>query len=281
MFGGRLAASAGRRPATRGSGRVAAGLVVCLAIAGCANGDLSGLQTVAADGGAVAAPSDPASAYGASQPKPQPFNPFRDPHDTAVGGREVIEHPTLADVTKTGSLPEMSLGRADAPVTVVKYASLTCPHCRRFQADVFPKLKRNYIDTGKVRFIIREFPIGRSSGNATIALRCAPPAKYFELYDKFLAQQGRWVSQEVRIDNIHAVARQVGLSRAAFDACLENQTLLDGLKWVKDRGRTLGIIGTPNFFIQNKLVKKVLDYGGLVALIDAELERQKTVAAAN
>ena len=208
-----------------------------------------------------------------------PFNPFRDGSLNDYGGRKVIAKPTLDDVLKVGMLEEMALGRKDAPVTVVKYASLTCPHCRRFQTKVFPTFKREYIDTGKVRFIIREFPIGRASGNATIALRCVAVSKYFKLYNFFLLQQTRWVSQEVRLNKIHAVAAQVGLSRSQFDACLKNQDLIQGLKWVKDRGRTLGIIGTPNFFIQNKLVKKVLDIDDLRSLVDAELGTRKTVVA--
>jgi len=197
----------------------------------------------------------------------EPFNPFGD-QSSKTGGRKVITNPSLAEVMETGPLPEMSMGLAQAPVTIIKYASLTCPYCRQFQRTVFPQLKRDYIDTGKVRFIIREFPIGRSSGNATIALRCAPPDKYFELYGKFLEQQSAWVSQEVRLDAIHNVAAQAGLSRADFDACRENQAMIGGLEWIKDRGRTLGVIGTPNFFIQGQLVKKVLTYDELKAMID-------------
>ncbi len=252
--------------------------VVAAGLSGCAGEQL--LATSAIEGNGAGGNS--ASAYAvASAHKNKPFNPFEDPHATDIGKRQVLTNPSFEDVMKVGALPEMSMGRADAPVTVIKYASLTCPYCKKFQATVFPKFKRNYIDTGKVRFIIREFPIGRSSGNATIALRCAPADKYFKLYGKFLAQQGKWVSQEVRLDNIYQVASQVGLSRAQFDACLKNQDLINGLAWVKDRGRTLGVIGTPNFYIQNKLVKKVLDYDGLVALVEAELSARKTMAVAN
>jgi protein-disulfide isomerase len=252
-------------------------IVWALAVAGCSSDQLLQANSLTVE----PAKATGSSAYAVADKKAEapPFNPFRDASSNDYGRREVIAKPTLDEVLKVGTLPEMALGRKDAPVTVVKYASLTCPHCRRFQMKVFPVFKREYIDTGKVRFITREFPIGRSSGNATIALRCVSASKYFKLYDLFLRQQARWVSQEVRLDKIHAVAAQVGLSRSQFDACLKNQDLIQGLKWVKDRGRTLGIIGTPNFFIQNKLVKKVLDIDDLRGLVDAELGARKTVVA--
>jgi len=139
---------------------------------------------------------------------------------------------------------------------------------------VFPSFKKEYVDTGKVRFILREFPIGHQSGQATVALRCAAPDKYFTLYEKLMAQQASWVSQEVRLEPIYAVAKQVGMSRADFDACMANQSMIQGLKWVKDRGRTLGVIGTPNFFIDGKLVKKVLTLPELRQMLDDALARK-------
>ncbi len=209
------------------------------------------------------------------------FNPFEMPGGGPPPSRDVIVNPTLSEVLKTGALPERSLGQATAPVTLVKYASMTCPYCRKFQAEVFPELKRTYIDTGKVRFILREFPIGKQSGLATIALRCAPADKHFALYDKLMAQQPSWVSQEVRPDPIFKVAAQVGVTRAQFDACRNDAKLAQDLAWVKDRGRTLGIIGTPNFFLNGRLIKTTLDWPGLKAQIDAELAgRPATTAAA-
>lgn len=211
---------------------------------------------------------------------PGGYNPLTDTPDPTAGARQIIESPTLADVVAPGpDLPEMALGRADAPVTIVQYASLTCPHCRAFHRDVFPQLKREYIDTGKVRYVLREFPIGKTSGTATIALRCAAPDKYFTLYGKFLEQQGSWVSQEVRLDPIFAVAQQVGVTRSDFDRCLQNQAMIDGLKRVKDRGRTLGIIGTPNFFIQNQRVKSTLTMADIRSRVDPLLSGQPAATA--
>lgn len=215
---------------------------------------------------------------GATPDKPA-FNPFSDQQASDTPLREVIPNPSRAEVMQPGPLPEFSLGRADAPVVLIKYMSLTCPHCRRFQADVFPVLKRDYIDKGHVRLILREFPIGKTSGNATIALRCVPMDKYLPLYDKFLAQQATWVSQEVRPDVIFKVAAQVGLKREQFDACLKDQKLIESLKQIKDRGRTLGIIGTPNFFVDNRLVKKTIGVKELRELLDP-LVQERTAGAA-
>ena len=196
------------------------------------------------------------------------FNPFSNTSETSSPAREVMLNPAQDEIMKAGALPEFSIGRADAPVTIIKYMSLTCQYCRRFQAETFPVLKRDYIDKGHVRFIIREFPIGKTSGNATVALRCAPMEKYLPLYEKFLAQQSAWVSQEVRPDAIYKIAQQVGMTRAQFDTCLQNQAIIDGLKWVKDRGRSLGIIGTPNFFIGDKLVKKEVGIKEIREMVD-------------
>ena len=204
------------------------------------------------------------------------FNPFSDRSESDSPVREVMQSPSRAEVMKAGPLPEFSIGRADAPVTIIKYMSLTCQYCRRFQAETFPVLKREYIDTGKVRLVIREFPIGKSSGNATIALRCAPIEKFLPLYEKFLAQQSAWVSQEVRPDAIFKVAQQVGMTRAEFDTCLKNQAMIDGLKWVKDRGRQLGIIGTPNFFVEQRLVKKVIGIKEIREIVDPLLAAKKS-----
>ena len=256
-----------------GVGLAMALLFIPLILAGCSSAQLSDGQL--ASGSVASGPSS-------SDDGKTSINPFEESGPRPIGrAREVIKSPTFAEVMKQAStLPEMSMGRADAPVTMILYASMTCPYCRKFQIETFPTFKRQYIDTGKVRFIIREFPIGFQSGLATIALRCAPASKYFVLYDKLMRQQGRWVSQEVRPDPIFSVASQVGMTRAQFDACRANKDLAKSLNSIKDRGRTLGVIGTPNFFINQRLIKKVLTLKDLQEIIDPLLNGQTGQVAA-
>lgn len=243
----------------------AATALALFALAGCGADGLPPTAAVSKDGAAAGS----AFPSVAAETKPDsPPNPFADPSEKAAGGREIIEKPTLADIFAPSPLPEMAWGQPNAPVTIVQYASLTCPHCRNFHATIFPVLKRDFIDTGKIRYILREFPIGKTSGLATIALRCAPPDKYLTLYGKFMEQQPAWVSQEVRPDAIFAVAQQVGMTRPQFDACRENQGMIEALKWVKERGRKLGIIGTPNYFVGDKLIKRELTLADIRAIAD-------------
>lgn len=251
-----------------------AGFAIAILLAGCGADGLGPAGSISKNTTA-AGEAYPSISADAKDEMPAPFS---DPSTSSTGGREVIANPTLADIFAPSPIPEVSWGRPDATVTIVEYASLTCKHCRNFHETVYPQLKRDYIDTGKVRYVLREFPIGKTSGLATIALRCAPPEKYLTLYDKFMTQQPSWVSQEVRPDAIFAVAQQVGMTRQQFDSCRENQGMIENLKWVKDRGRKLGIIGTPNFFVGDQLIKKELTLAEIQALVEPRLAGSASVA---
>jgi protein-disulfide isomerase len=183
---------------------------------------------------------------------------------------KALNVPPAEELMQPGPLGERALGSPNAPVTVIEYVSLTCPHCAAFQRDVFPRVKKEYIDTGKIRFIVREFPIGRSAGNAAIANRCAPEDKYFTLLTNLLARQPEWVSQEVRLDAIYGVAKSVGMSRETFDKCLANQGIIDGLNEVKQRGRKFGVIGTPTFFANGRKAQGATTYEEFRALVDPQ-----------
>jgi protein-disulfide isomerase len=176
--------------------------------------------------------------------------------------------PPQAELMAPGPLGERVLGKPGAPVTVIEYVSLTCPHCANFQKHLFARLKKEFIDTGRVRYIVREFPIGHTAGHAAIVNRCAPEDKYFFLLDQFLTRQPEWVSQEVRPDAIYAVAKSSGMSRETFDKCLSNQVIIDGLTEVKQRGRQFGVIGTPTFFINGRKAQGEVTYDEIKALIE-------------
>ena len=259
----------------------AAVLGLLFAVSGCGANGLPPPASVSKDSAAGGA-FDVASTENKAENNDAMPAPFGD-SATAIppGGREIIAKPTIADIMAPSPLPEMSFGSATAPVTIIQYASMTCPHCRRFHADTFPDFKRTYIDTGKVRYILREFPIGKASGMATIALRCAPTDKYLALYGKFMEQQPSWVAQEVKRDAIFTVAQQVGMTRPQFDACVENHSMIENLKWVKERGRKLGIIGTPNFFVGESLVKSVLTMAEIRALVEPQLLGHAAAPVAN
>ena len=179
--------------------------------------------------------------------------------------------PVMAELMKPGPLGEKVLGNASAPDIIIEYASLTCPICQAFHLTTYPRVKKELIDTGKVRYIIREYPIGRSAGAAAIIARCAPEKDYFVLYDKFLRQQNKWISQKVRPDAIYKIAAQTGMTRQAFNACLSNKEIEEGLRTVKQRGRGFGVSGTPTFFINGKKARGALTFDQIKAMLGARI----------
>lgn len=179
--------------------------------------------------------------------------------------------PNPAELAREGPLGDMALGNPNAPVTIIEYASLTCPFCHKFHLTTYPRIKKELIDTGKVRYVIREFPIGRTAAAAAVVARCAPAKDYFTLYDKFLTQQRKWTSQKVRPDAIYKIAAQTGMSRKTFDACMANQEISEGLLWVKKRAREFGVSGTPTFFINGKKERGVLTYDQIRAMIGSQV----------
>lgn len=119
----------------------------------------------------------------------------------------------VAELMKPGPLGDKSLGNEKAPVTIIEYASMTCSHCANFHATVYPVLKKKYIDTGKVRFIFREFPLDAVATAAFMLARCAPPDKYFAMIDVLFEQQKNWAFTKENAKGLLAIAKQAGFSQ--------------------------------------------------------------------
>jgi protein-disulfide isomerase len=160
------------------SGARVALLLLPVLLAGCAGESLFSASGLSSDdlptsGSANGSAANASAPEGATKTAQSGFNPFDTPMGPPPSKRVVIKKPTQAQIMKTGPLPEMAFGRADAPITIVQYASLTCPYCRRFHKETFPKLKKEFIDTGKVRYVLREFPSARPP--ARPPSRCVAP----------------------------------------------------------------------------------------------------------
>ncbi|HEX2432162.1 MAG TPA: DsbA family protein [Aestuariivirgaceae bacterium] len=163
--------------------------------------------------------------------------------------------PDLTTLLEPPALGDKILGKSDAPVTIVEYASATCPHCAAFHKDVFPQLKSEFIDTGKVKFIFREFPFDDLALAAFMLARCAPPEKYFPMLDVLFEQQQVWASKEARVE-LGKIAQLAGIGEDGFDKCLKNEDLAKGIMAIRDKAaNTYGVEATPTFFVNGKLIR--------------------------
>jgi protein-disulfide isomerase len=165
---------------------------------------------------------------------------------------------SAADVAKPQSLPDMALGPANAPVTITEYASMTCPHCANFNDAVFPKIKSTYIDTGKIRYVFREFPLDIKAAAGSMLARCiakddAP--KYFAVIDLLFRQQNDWVMKNTT-ETLTRIGKQAGLSQQQVEDCLKDQALLDKIAAdQKFANEVLKVNSTPTFFINGEMLK--------------------------
>jgi protein-disulfide isomerase len=165
---------------------------------------------------------------------------------------------SAADVAKPVSLPDMALGPADAKVTITEFASMTCPHCAAFNAETFPKIKATYIDTGKVRYIFREFPLDIKAAAGSMLARCianGDAPKYFAVTDMLFRQQNDWVVKNTT-ETLTRIGKQAGMSQQQVETCLKDQALLDKIaadqKYASD---VLKVDSTPTFFINGDRIK--------------------------
>jgi protein-disulfide isomerase len=182
---------------------------------------------------------------------------------------------STAELMKPEALPDMAIGSDKATVTIIEYASMTCPHCAHFQETTFPEVKKRYIDTGKVRYIFREFPLDTLASAAFLLARCSgekDPTKYFAMIDTLFRKQQQWVVSKP-VPPLLAIAKQAGFTEQSFDACLANQKLLDGVQNVRQRAvDVFKVQSTPTFFINGTKYSGAMTIEEMAKVIDPQLK---------
>jgi protein-disulfide isomerase len=148
---------------------------------------------------------------------------------------------------------DMALGKPDAPVTVIEYASMTCPHCARFHAETFKAFKEKYVDTGKVRMIFREFPFDGLALRASMLARCAGPERYFPMLEVLFQQQKQWTAAKDPLVALAQIGRLGGVSQEKFDACMKSEELSNAIVQNRLEGQQKhGVESTPTFVIEGE-----------------------------
>ena len=160
------------------------------------------------------------------------------------------------------------MGKEDAPVTIVEYASMTCPHCAHFAETTLPAIKEKYIDTGRARLIMREFPFDPRAEAGFMLARCSGD-NYFAMVDVLFKQQMTWAGVDNSKDALLQISKLAGFSQEKFEACLTDQKLLDDVRAVRDRGaKEFGVDATPTFFINGNKYSGALSVDEMSAIID-------------
>lgn len=168
-------------------------------------------------------------------------------------------------------LPDVFLGEENAPVTVIEYASMTCPHCASFHTGPFKQLKEEYIDTGKVKFVFREFPFDPLAAAVSMLARCSGD-RYFDVVDLFFETQPQWAVREGALAEIRKLAMQAGFTNAEFEACLTDQELLDGINAVRQHGyEEFNVTATPTLIINGEKLEGPRNIAALRQAIDPKL----------
>lgn len=217
----------------------------------------------------LAACSDSSEEAKAADVKPaSPATPATPATPAAVKAPEAQGTVDVAELMKPGALPDKQLGKDDAKVTIVEYASMTCPHCAHFAETTFPELKTKYIDTGKARYILREFPFDPSAEAGFMLARCAKD-NYFPMVDVLFRQQANWVGVSNTKDALLQISKLAGFTQESFEACLTDQKLLDDVRSVQKRGANeFKVDSTPTFFINGKTYKGAMSIEEMSAIID-------------
>ncbi|MCW8915026.1 MAG: DsbA family protein [Magnetovibrio sp.] len=190
----------------------------------------------------------------------------------------VVSLPNMAQaqlVSTDKALEEMSMGDPNAPVVLHEYSSLTCGHCANFHMKSLPELKKNYVDTGKVRIVFHDFPLEPRAVAAVAIARCAGSPRNVEFFDMLYQTQENWARSEQFIASLTALARFYGLSSEDVITCLSDEKLMTTIQKNRDRdSANFGIKSTPSFILEGKLIEGALSADDMSDLLDKALAKK-------
>lgn len=191
----------------------------------------------------------------------------------AIGSLARAQTPDLDD-----SLTPRSLGPDDAPVTLVEFSSLTCPHCASFHSETLPKIRDAYVTPGKIRYVYHDFPLDNLAMAAAMLSRCIDRERYFGFLDALFANQSRWAGGGNPVQDLERMSRLAGMSKETFDACLGNEELLDGIRSAaQEAAEEYDIDSTPTFLVNGDKVTGAVDFATMKRHLDEALAAQPSM----
>lgn len=197
-------------------------------------------------------------------------------NDLLVLNTDISEPYEYSSITNV-ALEELSMGNANAPVTIIEYASMTCSHCAEFHNTTFQEIKKNHINNGEVRYIFREFPIDKLAMATSMLARCVDNNVSLPFIEVLFKTRDQWISEDA-ISVLKNLSKQAGLSSEEFDNCLNNQTLLDELISIKDQAtKDYNITSTPSFVINGKIITGNKPYSSFKEEIDKILQSYRGI----
>jgi protein-disulfide isomerase len=188
------------------------------------------------------------------------------------GGSALAAEAPAAKPADAKGYREFVVGSPKAKVTIIEYASLSCPHCAHFQTETYPRIKKDYVDTGKVRFLYRDFPLDTRALAGAVIVRCVPADKGHKLMEVLFANQQEWAAAQNPLEPLRALAKSVGLAEADVDKCLDKKDLVSSIMEDRERAvKEFNIEATPAFYIGDVNLQGDQSYEKFKEVIDTQL----------
>lgn len=195
-----------------------------------------------------------------------------------AGDVQTAQASTLSDERLAAALSERAIGDKDAPVTLYEHSSLSCSHCASFHKDTLPRLKTDYVDTGKIRIVFRDFPLNAPALTGTVLARCLPEARYYDFITVLFETQEQWLKSDDPTKILRQNAALAGLSPADAESCLSSEALRRGIaERMEEVGKRLGVESTPTFAVNDDPNRKIVgagDYEQFRAAIEEALAKK-------